>query len=69
MTLRVLKHTEVLIMETVNCVECAGEVQIADDVMVGEILECPECGAELEITDNNPVALVLAPEIEEDWGE
>lgn len=56
-------------METVNCVECAGEVETADDLMIGEILECPECGAELEVVNNRPVTLALAPEIEEDWGE
>ncbi len=56
-------------METVNCVECAGEVEVANDAMICEIVECPECGAELEVTNNNPLALALAPEIEEDWGE
>ena len=56
-------------MENINCVECAGEVEVANDVMVGEIVECPECGAELEVVNTNPVTLALAPEIEEDWGE
>ncbi|WP_420631688.1 lysine biosynthesis protein LysW [Candidatus Leptofilum sp.] len=56
-------------MNNVNCVECAGEVEVADDVMVGEIVECPECGAELEVIGTNPPALTLAPEVEEDWGE
>ncbi|GJM41194.1 MAG: lysine biosynthesis protein LysW [Ardenticatenaceae bacterium] len=56
-------------METVNCVECGGAVEIANDVMIGEILECPECGAELEVVNKNPVTLTLAPEVEEDWGE
>ena len=56
-------------METVNCVECAGEVEIGNDVMVGEIVECPECGAELEVVSTNPVTIALAPEVEEDWGE
>ena len=56
-------------METVNCVESAGEVEIGNDVMVGEIVECPECGAELEVVSTNPVTIALAPEVEEDWGE
>ena len=30
---------------------------------------CPDCGAELEVTATGPVALALAPEAEEDWGE
>lgn len=56
-------------METVNCVECAGEVEIAEDVMIGEIVECPECGAELEVVSTHPITITLAPEVEEDWGE
>lgn len=56
-------------MNIVNCVECAGEVEIADNAMVGEIIECPECGAELEVVSVNPPTLILAPEVEEDWGE
>ena len=34
-----------------------------------EIVPCAECGAELEITGLEPLALELAPEVEEDWGE
>lgn len=56
-------------MESISCVECAGEVEVANDVLIGEILECPECGAELEVVNNHPITLALAPEIEEDWGE
>jgi alpha-aminoadipate carrier protein LysW len=37
--------------------------------MVGEILVCPDCGVELEVTALAPVAVVLAAEVEEDWGE
>ena len=56
-------------MTTIFCVECDGQVEVADDVIVGEILECPDCGAELEVTSTNPITLELAPEVEEDWGE
>lgn len=56
-------------MATVICVECDGEVDVADDVIVGEILECPDCGVELEVTSTDPVTIALAPEVEEDWGE
>jgi len=41
-------------MTTVICVECEGNVDVADDVIVGEILECPDCGVELEITAVSP---------------
>jgi alpha-aminoadipate carrier protein LysW len=56
-------------MTAVTCVECDGEVMVADDALVGEIVECPECGAELEVTGLSPLTLELAPEVEEDWGE
>lgn len=56
-------------MNTVYCLECAAEVNLEDDLMVGEIVECADCGAELEVTSLAPVAVQLAPEVEEDWGE
>jgi alpha-aminoadipate carrier protein LysW len=56
-------------MTTVNCIECNGEVLVADDVLLSEIIECPDCGAELEVTSTSPLTLELAPEVEEDWGE
>lgn len=51
------------------CPECGAAVAINDDVVQGEIIECEECGAELEVTSITPLALDLAPEEEEDWGE
>lgn len=56
-------------MTTVNCIECAGLVSLADDLLLNEIVECPDCGLELEVVQINPLVLDLAPEIEEDWGE
>ena len=50
------------------CPECAAELD-ADAVMMGELIPCPDCGAELEVISVDPVALDLAPELEEDWGE
>jgi alpha-aminoadipate carrier protein LysW len=52
-----------------ECPECAAVVQLPADVEVGEILVCTECGAELEVMGIDPIALDLAPEEEEDWGE
>jgi alpha-aminoadipate carrier protein LysW len=54
---------------TANCPECAADVALAADVMESEIVACPDCGAELEVASINPPTLVLAPEVEEDWGE
>jgi len=51
-----------------ECPECFGEVELKD-VMQNEIVQCPDCGADLEVVSLDPVALELAPEEEEDWGE
>lgn len=56
-------------MLTVECPECAATVELPADVEVGEILVCPDCGVELEVVGLDPVAVDLAPEVEEDWGE
>jgi alpha-aminoadipate/glutamate carrier protein LysW len=53
----------------VECPECAAELELAPDIEVGEIVVCPDCGAELEVMSLDPVAVELAPEVEEDWGE
>ena len=52
-----------------ECPECAAEIELAADVMVGEIIECPDCGVELEVMSLESLAVELAPEEEEDWGE
>jgi alpha-aminoadipate carrier protein LysW len=52
-----------------ECLECAGELELANDVEEGEIVVCPDCGAELEVISLDPITLELAPEVEEDWGE
>ncbi|MFF8923417.1 lysine biosynthesis protein LysW [Streptomyces koyangensis] len=51
------------------CPECEESVQIGDSVRLNEILECVGCRIELEIVALSPMALALAPEVEEDWGE
>lgn len=52
-----------------KCPECDAAVAVEADAVKGEIVTCPDCGAELEVTATAPVALALAPEAEEDWGE
>lgn len=56
-------------MATIACPECGAEVDTAGVTMVGEIIVCPECSVELEVTSVDPVAIVAAAEVEEDWGE
>jgi alpha-aminoadipate carrier protein LysW len=56
-------------MAAVICVECDGEIVVADSVMLGEIVECPDCAFELEVVSVSPLTLEPAPEVEEDWGE
>ena len=55
--------------KTPLCPECDAEVKIPADAMENELVSCPDCGAELEIMSLDPLALELAPEVEEDWGE
>ena len=55
-------------VDTVTCPECGAEFNTGN-VEVGEIVVCPDCGVELEVTAISPVAVALAPEEDEDWGE
>jgi alpha-aminoadipate carrier protein LysW len=55
-------------MQTI-CVECGANLSLAANVMVGEILPCGDCGVELEVISLQPLALDLAPQEMEDWGE
>jgi alpha-aminoadipate carrier protein LysW len=57
------------VAKVVECPECGCEIEVADDVLQGEILECPDCAVELEVVSVEPLAVELAPEEEEDWGE
>jgi alpha-aminoadipate carrier protein LysW len=51
------------------CPECEATLAL-DNVVQGEIVVCPDCGVELEVTAVEPtVALALAPQEAEDWGE
>ncbi|MBT3720241.1 lysine biosynthesis protein LysW [Candidatus Woesearchaeota archaeon] len=52
-----------------ECPECGAQLEVAKDTEVGEIISCQDCGAELEVKSVDPVALELAPDEEEDWGE
>jgi alpha-aminoadipate carrier protein LysW len=54
---------------SVNCPECDGAVRLDQPTRLSEIVECPDCRSELEVIELEPVKLVLAPEVEEDWGE
>ncbi len=56
-------------MNTVHCPECEAEIELPSDVILGEIVECEDCSAELEVTSLAPLAVEMAPEVEEDWGE
>ena len=54
---------------TATCPECDATITLGAKTVEGEIIACPDCGAELEVVNINPPELVLAPEVEEDWGE
>ncbi len=51
------------------CPECEAALAL-QSVIQGEIVVCPDCGVDLEVTAVAPqVALALAPQEAEDWGE
>jgi alpha-aminoadipate carrier protein LysW len=52
-----------------ECPRCETELSVPPDSVLSEILVCDECQSELEIISLDPVEVVLAPEVEEDWGE
>jgi alpha-aminoadipate carrier protein LysW len=54
---------------TASCPLCDAALTLAPDVGSGEIVPCDDCGAELEVASLDPLALVEAPEVGEDWGE
>jgi alpha-aminoadipate/glutamate carrier protein LysW len=56
-------------MSAPTCPECGGNVTIPTNAIQHELIPCPDCGTELEIVSLNPLALELAPEVQEDWGE
>lgn len=51
-----------------ECIECGAQIALSKPEK-GEIVDCPECGTELEVVTDNPIALAIAPQEEEDWGE
>ncbi len=54
---------------TRECPECSASLQMTTQPLLHEILPCGDCGIELEIIGLNPLAIEVAPEVEEDWGE
>jgi alpha-aminoadipate/glutamate carrier protein LysW len=56
-------------MPTVPCIHCEHPIQLSDDVKVSEIVNCSDCGAQLEVVNDEPIEMIEAPEVEEDWGE
>ncbi len=51
------------------CPECDAEIVATETPFVHEILPCADCGMELEVVAVEPLQLLPAPEVEEDWGE
>ena len=53
---------------TAVCSECVAEWTVSG-LTKGEIIPCPECGTERAVIASVPVALALAPNEDEEWGE
>jgi alpha-aminoadipate/glutamate carrier protein LysW len=56
-------------MSAPTCPVCGAELLVPANAMKHELFPCQDCGTELEIVNLDPVAVELAPEVEEDWGE
>lgn len=56
---------------TTTCPECETPITIEApaDLRLSELLECADCRCELEVIALEPLALAVAPDPEEDWGE
>lgn len=53
-----------------TCPTCDATIAIAKDTQVSEILTCGECQSRVVVKTLTPtVEIVIAPIIEEDWGE
>lgn len=52
-----------------SCPECSTGVVLPENLRASEIVECADCHSELEVAVVDPLTLVLAPDVEEDWGE
>jgi alpha-aminoadipate carrier protein LysW len=53
----------------IACTECTSSLDLPADAVEGEVVACADCGVELEVVSTSPLALALAPEVDEDWGE
>lgn len=52
-----------------ECLVCGQELELGTDLMLGELIDCQVCGTEFEISSTNPVELIEAPMVGEDWGQ
>ena len=58
-------------MTTFNtlCPICDAPITLGKDTVQNELFECGECFIILEVESVDPISLVEAPEVDEDWGE
>jgi alpha-aminoadipate carrier protein LysW len=56
-------------LTSVTCIECEGQIELAQGTEVNEILVCGDCGVDLELVSLDPPTVELAPMEDEDWGE
>jgi alpha-aminoadipate carrier protein LysW len=52
-----------------KCPFCEAVLMLAEDAVKDELLECSDCGTELVVASLEPLTLVEAPQVEEDWGQ
>ena len=52
-----------------RCPECESTIEFNEAPVPAEVITCPSCKVDFEVIGTDPVDLIRAPEIEEDWGE
>jgi len=52
-----------------KCLECQAQISLDVTTQAGEVITCPECSTDLEVIQVKPLKLILAPEVQEDWGQ
>ena len=54
---------------TSDCFICGQPLPLGDNLMLGELVDCGACGTEFEISAIDPLAMIEAPSVGEDWGQ
>lgn len=52
------------------CPECDTHIHVTGEIEVGKIVLCPDCRVPLEVVRQEPIELILLPElVDGDWAD